>query len=107
MGNDAFLTDMGVRIAQRRKELRITQEQLADKIGVSLQTVSCIELGKKAVSPENLANLCKHLDVTTDYILYGKRNKQQMNDTVAKLAALDAEAFRTVQGLIDLLYERK
>ena len=107
MGNDAFLTDMGVRIAQRRKELRITQEQLADKIGVSLQTVSCIELGKKAVRPENLANLCKHLDVTTDYILYGKRNKQQMNDTVAKLAALDAEAFRTVQGLIDLLYERK
>lgn len=107
MGNDAFLTDMGVRIAQRRKELRITQEQLADKIGVSLQTVSCIELGKKAVRPENLANLCKHLDVTTDYILYGKRNKQQMNDTVAKLAALDTEAFRTVQGLIDLLYERK
>lgn len=107
MGNDAFLTDMGVRIAQRRKELRITQEQLADKIGVSLQTVSCIELGKKAVRPENLANLCKHLDVTTDYIVYGKRNKQQMNDTVAKLAALDAEAFRTVQGLIDLLYERK
>ena len=107
MGNDAFLTDMGVRIAQRRKELRITQEQLADKIGVSLQTVSCIELGKKAVRPENLANLCKHLDVTADYVLYGKRNKQQMNDTVAKLAALDAEAFRTVQGLIDLLYERK
>lgn len=107
MGNNAFLTDMGTRIAQRRKELHITQEQLADKMGVSLQTVSCIELGKKAVRPENLANLCNHLDITADYVLYGKRNKQQMNDTVAKLSGLDAEAFRTVQSLIDLLYDRK
>lgn len=107
MGNNAFLTDMGTRIAQRRKELHITQEQLADKMGVSLQTVSCIELGKKAVRPENLANLCNHLDITADYVLYGKRNKQQINDTVAKLASLDAEAFRTVQSLIDLLYDRK
>lgn len=107
MGNDTFLVNMGVRIAQRRKELRLTQEQLAEKMGVSLQTVSCIELGKKAVRPENLANLCSYLDVTTDYILYGKRNKQQMNDTIAKLSTLDEEAYRTVQGLIDLLYERK
>lgn len=51
MGNNAFLTDMGTRIAQRRKELHITQEQLADKMGVSLQTVSCIELGKKSGAP--------------------------------------------------------
>lgn len=107
MGNDAFLSNMGVRIAQRRKELRLTQEQLAEKMGVSLQTVSCIELGKKAVRPENLANLCSYLDVTTDYILYGKRNEQQMNETITKLSALDCEAYRTVQGLIDLLYERK
>ena len=106
MGNDAFLVEMGIRIAQRRKELRLTQEQLADKIGVSLQTVSCIELGKKAVRPENLANLCNYLNISADYILYGKRNEQQMSETVAKLSALDREAYSTVQGLINLLYSR-
>lgn len=107
MGYDAFLVNMGVRIARRRKDLHLTQEQLAEKMGVSLQTVSCIELGKKAIRPENLANLCVHLEVTADYILYGKRNEEQMKDTVDKLSALDPEAYRTVQGLIDLLYERK
>ena len=107
MGNDIFLVNMGIRIAQRRKELHMTQEQLADKMGVSLQTVSCIELGKKAVRPENLANLCTHLNVSADYILYGKRSEQQMNGIADKLSALDDEAFRTVQGLIDLLHERK
>lgn len=98
---------MGIRIAGRRKDLHLTQEQLAEKMGVSLQTVSCIELGKKAIRPQNLANLCVHLEVTADYILYGKRNEEQMKDTVAKLSALDPEEYRIVQGLIDLLYERK
>lgn len=107
MSNDAFLVKMGIRIAACRKELHLTQEQLAEKIGVSLQTISCIELGKKAVRPENLANLCLSLGVTADYILYGKRNEQQMNDIITKLSALTPEAYRTVQNLIDLLYEKK
>lgn len=107
MGNDAFLVNMGLRIAQRRKELHWTQEYLAEKIGVSLQTVSNIELGKKAVRPENLANLCICLDISADYILCGKRSEQIMNDTVEKLSALDREAYHTVQGLIELLYNRK
>ena len=107
MGSDAFLIDMGSRIAKRRKELHLTQEQLAEKMGLSLQSISCIELGKKAVRPENLANLCIYLDVTADYILYGKRNEKQMKDTVAKLATLPPEAYRTVQDLINLLYDKK
>lgn len=106
VGNDIFLVNMGLRIAQRRKELHWTQEQLAEKMGVSLQTVSNIELGKKAARPENLANLCMHLDISSDYILYGKRNEQQVSDTVAKLSSLDSEAYNTVQNLIDLLHRR-
>ena len=107
MSNDLFLLEMGSRIAKCRKELRITQEQLAEKMNVSLQTVSCIELGKKAVRPENLANLCLHLNVSSDYILYGKRNEQQMNDTIKKLSALGTDEYRTVQQLIDLLYSKR
>lgn len=107
MGNNTFLADMGSRIALQRKALRLTQEQLAEKMGVSLQTVSCIELGKKAIRPENLANLCTHLNVSADYILYGKRNEQQMSDIITKLSSLDKEAYRTIQDLIELLYTRK
>lgn len=106
VGSDVFLVNMGLRIAQRRKELHLTQEQLAEKMGVSLQTVSNIELGKKAVRPENLANLCMHIDVSADYILYGKRNEQQLSNTVSKLSALDSEAYTLVENLIDLLYQR-
>ena len=106
MGNEVFLSSMGMRIAQRRKDLRMTQEQLADQMGVSLQTISCIELGKKAIRPENLANLCNCLNVSADYILYGKRNEQQMKDIVAKLSALDEESYEVIHGLINFLHQR-
>ena len=104
MATDNFLVKMGQRIAQRRKELHFTQEQLAEKMGVSLQTISCIELGKKAIRPENLTNLCLHLEVTTDYILSGKRTEMQMNETITKLSELPTEEFGVVKDLIDLLY---
>ena len=107
MERDVFLETMGLRIAGRRKELRLTQEQLAEKMSVSLQTISNIELGKKAIRPQNLVKLCSHLGVTSDYILYGKRNDQQMNDVSAKLASLQPKAYRAIQELINLLYEKE
>lgn len=107
MGNDIFLIEMGNRIATQRKKLHFTQEQLAEKMGLSLQSISCIELGKKAIRPENLANLCNHLDVSSDFILYGKRTEQQMNEVVSKLSALSPEAYHVVQDLVDLLYNMK
>lgn len=107
MSNDTFLNNMGARITQRRKELQLTQEQLAEKMGVSLQTISCIELGKKAVRPENLANLCVCLDVTSDYILYGKRNESQMNELVSKLAILSPKEYESIQNFVNLLIDNK
>ena len=107
MGKDTFLINMGVRIAQQRKELKLTQEQLAEKMGVSLQTISCIELGKKAVRPENLANLCSYLNISSDYILYGKRDSQQMTGVITKLSNLKPEEYQAVQTLIELLYKEK
>lgn len=100
MKNDEFLVEMGLRIADRRKELHLTQEQLAESIDVSLQTISCIELGKKAVRPENLAKLCKSLNITSDYILYGKRNTEQMNKLIDKLSSLGKEEYNLVSDLV-------
>lgn len=107
MSTDVFLNNMGARISQRRKEIHLTQEQLAEKMGVSLQTISCIELGKKAIRPENLANLCICLDVSSDYILYGKRDESQMSDLTAKLSMLTKKEYESIQSIVDVLSERR
>ena len=103
---ETFLSDMGLRIAERRKALHLTQEMLAEKMGISLQSVSSIELGKKGIRPENLANLCIHLGTTADYILYGTRSATQMSDTASKLSKLSPDEYAVVKSLIELLSKK-
>lgn len=105
--NNNFLSNMGIRISERRKAMNLTQEKLAEKMGVSLQTISCIELGKKAIRPENLANLCLHLNVSADYILYGKRDENLMNELTTKLSELTPEEYTIVETLVTFLSSRK
>ncbi|MBQ9414297.1 MAG: helix-turn-helix transcriptional regulator, partial [Clostridia bacterium] len=81
MAQTDFLEQMGSRIALRRKALRMTQEELAETIGVSTQMVSNLELGKKAVRPENLARVCAALGLSADYVLTGA--PQEANDLSA------------------------
>ena len=44
---DTLLHQMGERIMARRKQLRWTQEELAEAAGVTPQTISTAELGKR------------------------------------------------------------
>lgn len=44
---DNYLQQMGMRITARRKELGLTQEELADMISVSVQTISTAEREEK------------------------------------------------------------
>ena len=62
MATTKFHWDMGERIAQRRKAAGLTQEQLAERIDVSTQTISYIETWRNAIRPETLAKLCEALD---------------------------------------------
>ena len=59
MGYKNVLAKMGVCINAKRRGMKMTQEQLAEKTDVSVQMISNLELGKKAIRPENLVNLCK------------------------------------------------
>ena len=103
MGNNQVLIQIGKRIALRRKELNITQEQLAETIGLSLQSISCIELGKKGIRPENLINLCIALVSTSDYFLFGKRSEFQMNSLVQKISTLNNEDYLLLESIVNRL----
>ena len=91
MGNEQLLKEIGMRINSRRKELKMTQERLAEKMDVSIQMISNLELGKKAIRPENLVNLCEALQVSSDYILFGRRSDFEMSGFMQKFSRLSAE----------------
>lgn len=72
---DVFLQKMGMRIAARRKELGLTQDDLADAVDLSPQTISTAECGRKALRPENIAKISIALNCSTDYLLMGSESQ--------------------------------
>lgn len=60
---------LGENIQKLRKDLKLSQEQLAEKIKVTRQTVSNWELGETAPNPEQLMLLSKTLNISIDELL--------------------------------------
>ncbi len=59
---------MGERLRDRRKALKLNQEELSGRLGINnRQTLSDIETGKQAITPEQLAAAAQALGVTTGY----------------------------------------
>ncbi len=62
----------GKLIAQKRKENNLTQEQLAEKLGVSNKTVSKWETGKCMPDYSVVKSLCEELDITVAELIDGE-----------------------------------
>ena len=107
MSENTFLKEMGQRIMTRRKSLRLTQEELAEKMDVSTQMISNLELGKKAIRPENLAKVCDVLDVSADYVLTGsKKNNEQVNLIIKRLMELSETELKIISSMINYMSEK-
>ena len=63
------MNSIGERIKARRKELHMSQDDLAFAIGANRVTVSCYETGKYAPSAQAVFTLAKALGVTTEYLM--------------------------------------
>lgn len=74
---------LGEKIAKQRKELNYTQEQLADVLGVSRQSISKWEANIAYPETDKLIKMGKMFDCSMDYLLNDditeKQNKAQNN----------------------------
>lgn len=95
------LNGIGKRIQNRRKQQGYTQEQLAEMMNVSIQMVSNLERGNKAIRIDNLINLSQILDISTDYILTGKATTYDMDALAARIAQLPVKDRNMVEMLVE------
>ena len=70
---------IGLRIHQKRKEERLTQEQLAEKVEISTGYLSMIERGDKQASLPVLCNLADALSLSLDETVFGNLKAIQKN----------------------------
>ncbi len=71
---------IGQRIRKYRKAHSLSQEDLAEKIGISTTHMSHIETGNTKLSLAVLAKLSSVLEVNTDDILFRPSPEQQQCD---------------------------
>ena len=63
------MVDFGNRLKRMRNQEKLTQQQLADRLGVTKSVVSYYELQERYPSPEILIKLASIFRVSTDYLL--------------------------------------
>ena len=89
------------RIQQLRKRKGISQEELADRIGVSRQAVSKWESGQTSPDLEKIVLLSDYFEVTTDYLLKGVSPAQAIGLIAAAMIWYERQtAAATAAGLI-------
>lgn len=98
---DDLLKQIGYRILSRRKQLRMTQEELAEKAGITPQTVSSAELGKKALRPENIIRISSALGISTDYLLLGEINACDHSTLISKISNLSPIHYQHLEDIIN------
>lgn len=65
------MKNLNERVKVLRKQLGMSQEEFAAKLGVTKQAVSNMETGKSAPSPAVLNKMHNILDVNLNYIIAG------------------------------------
>jgi len=87
---------VGLRIAQKRKELGINQTELAQKAGRKPAAINQYESGERRPSFEALLKLAGALKVSTDYLIgSGNINTKLLNDPTIKIL------LKTIESLTD------
>lgn len=100
MSENKMLSEMGARITKQRKIMQLTQEDLADLMGVSPQMISNLEQGKKGIRTENLVKLCSVLKVSADYLLFGMSSNNSLYYIAEKLPDLTPEELKIVKAIV-------
>lgn len=70
---------IGKRIAEIRRAHKITQEVLAERLGLTPKHISHVERGLSSYSLKNLMEFCELFDCSLDYIIFGNSNSPALS----------------------------
>jgi transcriptional regulator with XRE-family HTH domain len=98
-------TTVGERIKRRRADLGLTQDQLAQKAGISKSFLSDLENGKRSIGAETLLDVGRAMSVSLDFLMTGEGSEDRRDDKEipASLAHFAAEEGLSVRETMTLL----
>jgi len=88
---------MATRIKHRRESLGFTQESFCEAINLSASSYTKIENAFQRPALVTLIKIAEHLDMSLDYIVFGKKDSdenQYTNEAIALIKNMDMEKLR-------------
>ncbi len=70
--------NLATKIYSLRKQNGLSQEELAEQLNVSRQTISKWELGESIPDTDSLTSLAKFFDTSLDYLVFDKPMENQL-----------------------------
>lgn len=96
------LNAMGTRMKRRRKELKMSQAELAEKVNVSNNHISSIETGKQIPSLTTFVKICEQLDTTPDFLLLGSLHTDNLPKNIYDpLALCNKKDLPLIQDIVE------
>lgn len=87
------------------KELHFTQEEIAEKLGISVKHYSEVERGLTGLSIDNLIKLSTILGISIDYIIKGDCDYNKWSNTLALLNQTPTKKETQLKEIIHHLVE--
>jgi len=118
------------RIKKIRKELDLTQQKFADKLGVQRNTIAMYEMGRTLPSDTIMRSICREFNVNEDWLRTGQGEmfiKQTRDEQIASfvgsiqsseddsfkkrfismLSALDESDWEVLEKMVIMLHDKK
>ena len=98
--NQELAREIGLRIARRRKELGWSQEETAERAGLSARFLACVERGEKSFSADSIVKTCQALNIPTDYLLTGHVTASEVSYIQKLLAPMNETQRKAAEDIL-------
>lgn len=94
----------GEMIQSLRKRQKMSQQELGDRLGIGVSSISMWESGKREPSLAHLMAMSELFGVSTDFILFGKSEGRELSKDEAEMLDLYSQLMETqkseVKGIL-------
>lgn len=102
MTKEELMEIVGKNLKNYRMSRNMTQEELAEKVGISISFCANIERGKKGVSMFVLRDFADALDITVNQLLYDCNANQHIDNIMVLLQNKPASFLSWIEKVISI-----
>ena len=96
---------IGNKIKTARERAGLTQQEFGELVSLGTKNVSDIERGVAGITVSTLKRICEKLSISSDLILFGDNEKNDVAYLSEKLKRLTPEQFKIIETLLNQIFK--